>query len=197
MSIGHSAKSHKRIRKDQVLNAADYHHPKEKIQQLEKFKPYLKGEILEVFAGQGNLSKFYRRFGSVTAMTKELGNSFDYIYVLRGEKQKFNVIDVDSYGYPDRFFPVVFEMMKPECLLVFTFPIVGVNCLNGITEQHFYTFYRCKPTIGDVVGSITDWALREWIRASLLDVVKIKRIYRFVFLCRRVKSTEMCNVRNR
>lgn len=197
MSIGHSAKSHKKTRKDQALNAIDYHHPEEKIRQLEKFKQYLKGEILEVFAGQGNLSKFYQRFGNVTAITKELGNSFDYIYVLRGEKQKFNVIDIDSYGYPNRFFPVVFEMMRPECLLVFTFPILGVNCFNGITEQHFYNFYRCKPSIGDVVGRITDWALREWIITSLLDIQKIKRIYRFVFLCKRAKATELCNVRNR
>ena len=131
-------------------------------------------------------------------MTREdFGDSFDAIYKLRGAKKKYDLIDIDSYGYPDRFFPVVFEMMKPECLLVFTFPIVGINCLNGIAEQHFYTFYRCKPTIGDVVGRITDWALREWIITSLRDVVKIKRIYRFVFYCRRVKATEMCNVRNR
>ncbi len=26
---------------------------------------------------------------------------------------------------------------------------------------------------------------------------KIKRIYRFVFLCKRAKATELCNVRNR
>ena len=131
-------------------------------------------------------------------MTREdFGDSFDAIYKLRGAKKKYDLIDIDSYGYPDRFFPVVFEMMKPECLLVFTFPIVGINCLNGIAEQHFYTFYRCKPTIGDVVGRITDWALREWIITSLRDVVKIMRIYRFVFYCRRVTATEMCNVRNR
>jgi len=198
MVYGHSIKSHVKTRKGQGLNVEDYHHPKEKIKQLEKFRQYLGGDILEIFAGQGNLSKFYRRLGNVTAMTKEnFGNSFDAIYVLRGEKKKYDVIDIDSYGYPDKFFPVVFEMMRPECTLIFTFPIVGVNCLNGIMEQHFYNFYRCKPTIGDVVGRITDWALREWILVSLLDVQKIKRIYRFIFRCKRVKSTEMCNVRNR
>lgn len=197
MATGHTKKSHKKTRRRQNANVNEYHHPKEKKLQLRKFD--IKGDVLEVFAGQGNLTAYYKRRGcNVTAMTREsFGDSFDAIYKLRGAKKKYDLIDIDSYGYPDRFFPVVFEMMKPECLLVFTFPIVGINCLNGIAEQHFYTFYRCKPTIGDVVGRITDWALREWIVASLQDVVKIKRIYRFVFRCKRVKATEMCNVRNR
>lgn len=199
MGTGHSKKSHKEIREKQKMNVEDYHHPNEKIQQLKKFEDYLGGDVLEVFAGKGNLTKYYKNISnSVIAMRKEeLGSSFDAIYKLRAEKKKYNVIDIDSYGYPDKFFPVVFEMMKERCLLIFTFPIIGVNCLNGITEQHFYTFYFQKPTIGTVVGRITDWGLREWILVSLLDVVKIKRIYRFVFDCKRVKATEMCNVRNR
>jgi hypothetical protein len=155
--------------------------------------------LLEVFAGKGNLTEFYKFKGAkVTALSKgTTGDGFDYIHQLRADKKKFAWIDIDSYGYPDKFFPVVFELMKETCVLVFTFPIVGVNCLNGITEQHFYTWYRGVPTIGDVVARITDDALREWFLASLIDVKKIKRIYRFVFFCRRVKATEMCNVRNR
>ena len=182
----------------QKLNDDDYHHPKEKILQLEGLAKFLCGSILEVFAGKGNLTDFYSKFGSVTSMTKEkFGNSFDEIYRLRADKKKFNVIDIDSYGYPDKFFPIVFELMQDECLLIFTFPIVGVNCLNGISEQHFYTFYRGIPTIGDVIGSISDWGLREWFLSSIADIKKIKRIYRFAFICKRVKATEMCNVRNR
>jgi len=196
MPTGHSKDKHLRQRLLQELNEADYHHPQEKIAHLKKFK--ISGDILEVFAGAGNLTEYYKQCGTVTAMTKEqFGNSFDAIYRLRGEKHDYDVIDIDSYGYPDKFFPIVFELMKDKCLLIFTFPIIGVNCLNGITEQHFYTFYRGIPTIGDVVGTITDFALREWILVSLLDVVKIKRIYRFVFDCRKVKATEMCHVRNR
>lgn len=195
---GHSATTHKRIRKMQNLNVDEYHHPKEKIKQLKKFESYLnQSDILEVFGGKGNLTKFYQQYGKVTAMTKE-NNSFDWIYRLRGEKKKYDVIDIDSYGYPDKFFPVAFEMMKDKCLLVFTFPIVGVNCLNGITEQHFLTFWKsARPSIGDITGILTDMALREWRMLSLLDVTKIKRIWRFVFVCTRVKATNMCNVRNK
>ena len=198
MAVGHSPKKHKEIRKGQKENLDKYHHPDQKINQLENFKDDISGNILEVFGGQGNLTKWYEKQGKVTSMTKETtGNSFDYIYKLRGERKKYNVIDVDSYGYPDKFFPVVFEMMRDKCILIFTFPIVGINCLNGITEQHFINFWRSpRPTIGDVTGILTDFALRSWYLLSLKDVQRIDRIYRFVFECNRVKATELCNVKN-
>lgn len=193
---GHSSRSHRETRRKQQLNAEEYHHPKEKIAQLKEIN--ISGDILEVFAGQGNLTEYYKTLGNVTAMTKEqFGSSFDSIYLLRGNNKKYDVIDIDSYGYPDKFFPVVFEIMKEKCWLIFTFPIVGVNCLNGISEQHFYTFYRNIPSIGDIVGAITDWGMREWILPTLYDVIKIKRIYRFVFKCERKKATGLCHVRNR
>tara|TARA_Y100000310_G_scaffold274715_1_gene290897 strand:- start:2193 stop:2789 length:597 start_codon:yes stop_codon:yes gene_type:complete len=197
--VGHTAAKHKTTRVLQDQNADQYHHPSEKIMQLNEFKNFLTGDILEVFAGKGNLTEYYEQFGTVTPMTKAVfGDSFNAIYKLRADKKKFNVIDIDSYGYPDKFFPVAFELMKDECLLVFTFPVVGVNCLNGITEQHFINFWRsARPTIGDVTGILTDMALREWRLLQLLDVKKIKSIWRFVCLCKRQKATVMCNVKNR
>lgn len=198
--IGHTANTHKVIRKKQNNNDDNYHHPVEKIKQLENFTNFFKNKnILEVFAGQGNLTKYYSKFGNVTPMTKEtFGNSFDYIYQMRADSKKWSVIDIDSYGYPDHFFPVVFELMEDESLLIFTFPIVGVNCLNGIQEQHFINFWRsARPTIGDVTGVLTDLALRYWIIASLVDVVKINRIWRFIYKCKKTKATEFCNVKNR
>jgi hypothetical protein len=199
MATGHSAESHKETRKKQDSNVDEYHHPTEKIAQLEEFGDLLTGNILEVFAGKGNLTKYYERFGKVEAMTREThGDSFHAIYDLRANRRKFNVIDIDSYGYPSKFFPLVFEMMTPENLLVITFPVPGVNCLNGIMEQHFINFWRsARPTVGDVTGILTDMALREWRHLQLLSVRKIKSIWRMVFLSNRVKATEWCNVKNR
>ncbi len=183
----------------QNQNLDSHHHPKEKIKQLDIFKDQISGNILEVFAGKGNLTKYYKQYGKVEAMTKEThGNSFDSIYKLRSERKKYNVIDIDSYGYPSRFFPVVFELMRDKCLLIFTFPIIGVQCINGMVEQNFITFWgSTRPTIGDIVGKITDFALREWRIASLISVVKIKPIWRFAFVITRVKATDMCNVVNK
>jgi hypothetical protein len=196
---GHTAETHKRIRKNQALNLDAYHHPTEKIEQLKKFD-FNNLKILEVFAGKGNLTKYYKSISSkVVSMSKETtGDSFEYIYKVRSNKDKFDLIDIDSYGYPDKFFPVIFECLKDKSYLIFTFPVVGVNCLNGITEQHFINFWRSnRPTIGDVVGCITDFALRNWQLAKLVDVVKIKKIWRFVFLIEKQKATELCNVKNR
>ena len=163
-----------------------------------KYVSLIKGDILEIFAGGGNLTKYYKKYGKVTAMTKEeFGDSFDEVYRLRADRKKFNVIDIDSYGYPDLFFPVVFEMMKKESLLIFTFPMVGVNCLNEMMEQHFVTFWRSmRPSIGDVTGILTDMALRNWYVVSLIDIMKIKRIWRFMFYCKRISAPEMCNSKN-
>ena len=88
-------------------------------------------------------------------------------------------------------------MIEDNGLIIFTFPVVGVNCLNGIQEQHFITFWRSsRPTIGDVTGILTDMALRYWILIELKDVVKINRIYRFVFKCNKNKATSMTNTKN-
>lgn len=205
MATGHSANSHKRIRSAQKANDDIYHHPDEKIKQLDDMHDrgilFPGNRVLEVFAGKGNLTEYYSlvRGCNVEAMTKEThGSSFDAIYKLRSEKKKYDVIDIDSYGYPSKFFPIVFEIMLDKCMLIFTFPIIGVNCLNGITEQNFINFWHSdRPSIGDVTGVLTDMALRNWTLISLLDVRKIKRIWRFAFMCHRVKATEMCNVKNR
>jgi hypothetical protein len=65
-------------------------------------------------------------------------------------------------------------------------------------RSHYINFWRSdRPTIGDVTGVITDMALRNWYLASLVDIKKMDRIWRFAFVCRRCKATEVCNVRNR
>ena len=78
---GHTPETHKRIRKHQALNLDTYHHPIEKIEQLKKFN-FNNLKILEVFAGKGNLTKYYKSISKkVVAMSKETtGDSFDYIY---------------------------------------------------------------------------------------------------------------------
>jgi hypothetical protein len=194
-----NSEKHIRVRTAQANNEDSHHHPTEKIAQLDEFKSHIYGDILEVFAGQGNLTKYYNKLGNVTPLTKQThGDSFNSIYKLRAENNLYDVIDIDSYGYPSKFFPLVFEMIKNEGLLVFTFPIVGVQCVNGIIEQNFINFWgSSRPSVGDVTGKITDYALREWKLASLVSVRKIKRIWRFIFLIKQEKATLFCNVRNR
>tara|TARA_Y100001938_G_scaffold45199_1_gene62801 strand:- start:59 stop:658 length:600 start_codon:yes stop_codon:yes gene_type:complete len=194
-----NSEKHQIVRAAQSNNSNSHHHPVEKMLQLDELKNHIYGDILEVFGGQGNLTEYYSKLGQVTSLTKETtGDSFDYIYKLRAENKLYDVIDIDSYGYPSKFFPVVFEMIKDEGLLIFTFPVLGVQCVNGIVEQHFINFWgSARPTIGDVTGKVTDFALREWKIASLISVRKIKPIWRLAFLVKQEKATLFCNVRNR
>jgi len=179
-----------------------YHHPIEKIKQLEQLNINNHDTVLEVFAGQGNLTKWYQnKVKEVTPLSREknskinTGNSYDYIHKLRYEKKKYSIIDIDGYGYPSKFFPLVFEMMTDNAKLIFTFPRPGVKQINNMTEEHFRIFYKSdRPSIGDVTGVLTDMALREWYLLSLLNVVKIKNIYRFVYSCVRQKANVMCNM---
>ena len=190
---------HKNLRHLQKINSNSHHHPIEKVNQLKEFKNFIYGDILEVFAGQGNLTNFYKKLGNVTPLTKEItGDSFEYIYTLRSQKKVYDVIDIDGYGYPSKFFPMIIEMIKDDGLLIFTFPILGVQNINGITEQHFINFWGSyRPTVGDVTGRVTDYALRDWKLASLLSCRKIKPIWRFIFKIKQEKATLFCNVRNR
>ena len=194
-----NSKTHERLRDRQESNLDSHHHPIEKIAQLENFSEFLSGDILELFSGKGNLTKFYSEYGNVHACTKETtGDSFKYVYKLAANNKKFNVIDIDGYGLPSSFMDIVFKLMKPECLLILTFPVVGVQCVNGIFEQHYVNHWKSsRPTTGDIVGCTTDFGLRHWFLPKLIDVVKINKIWRIIFLCNRIKATEMTNTRNR
>ena len=194
-----NAEKHDRLRLKQRQYLDSHHHPIEKIQQLEKLNEYIYGDIIELFAGEGNLSKYYEKKGNLYRCTKdETGDSFQHLFELINNKKKFDVIDIDSYGYPSQFMDNIWHIMKPKTTLLITFPVMGVQCINGIVEQHFINFWRsARPSTGDVVGAVTDYGLKYWYLPKLIDIVKIKPIWRYVFTCERVKATEFCSTRNR
>jgi hypothetical protein len=108
------------------------------------------------------------------------------------------VVDIDSYGLPSKMMDSVWKLLKDESVLILTYPVVGVQCLNGIYEQHYVNHWKSsRPTVGDIIGATTDCALKHWIFPRVVDIQKIKPIWRFVFHCERVKATEFTNTRNR
>ena len=56
-----NAEKHDRLRYKQNEYLDSHHHPQEKIQQLIKLDKHIYGDILELFAGQGNLSEHYKQ----------------------------------------------------------------------------------------------------------------------------------------
>ena len=77
--------------------------------------------------GSGQSYKTLRELGDVIFTKETTGDSFEYIYKLRAENRLYDVIDIDSYGYPSKFFPLIFEMIKDEGLLIFTFQSWAFN----------------------------------------------------------------------
>lgn len=212
---------HDIVRQKQAENSNEVHHPNEKIAQIKKVLPSYCGwgdlSILELFAGHGNLTKVYSKFGEVLAneikksvfeklventeslMLVKCNNvdSFIDFHQLIALKQKFDVIDIDAYGFPSRFFPDVFLLLNKGVLFV-TMPKPYVNILNGITAAHLTSYFgEPNPSQKTIVEKIALYGLCHWRKVELIDSIDCKSIWRFAFHVEKVKATEYTGVRNR
>ena len=135
---------HDIVRKKQEQNSAEVHHPDQKINQiysvLDNSKKY---KILELFCGRENLTKHYKKFGEVELYDKKwkkTGDSYKQFHRLIWENKKYEIIDLDPYGFPNRFFPDIYLLIDKGYLFV-TMPKPYVNILNGITRTHLISYY--------------------------------------------------------
>jgi len=192
---------HDVVRKRQKENCSSAHHPDEKISQLQRILKNKTGlKILELFSGQGNLTNYYKNHGDVLAYDKKhlkTGDSFLIFHSLIFEKKKYDVIDLDPYGFPNRFFPDIFLLI--DCGLLFvTMPKPSVNILNGITQTHLISYYgEPNPSKKTIVEKIVLFGLCHWRQVELIDDIDLKSIWRFVFNVKKVKATEYTGVKNR
>lgn len=197
---------HDIVRLKQSENSTEVHHPDEKINQIMSIFSecgYKQGEntkILELFAGQGNCTKIYRKYGEVLAYDKKYlktGDSYIEYHRLIADKKKFNVVDLDPYGFPNRFFPDIFLLIDNGILFV-TMPKPYVNILNGITQTHLISYYgEHNPSEKTIISKIVLLGLCHWRKVELLSSLDCKSIWRFAFAVNKVKATEYTGVRNR
>jgi tRNA G26 N,N-dimethylase Trm1 len=195
---------HDVVRNKQKENSSEVHHPNEKLNQIEWVLNNLniqKGhEILELFCGQGNLTEAYKKFGNVTECDKKYkktGDSYLLFHKLIYEKKKFSIIDLDPYGFPNRFFPDIFLLIDDGILFV-TMPKPYVNILNGITQTHLISYYgEQNPSEDSIIERIALWGLCHWRKVELIDSIDCKSIWRFAFSVTKVKATDYTGVRNR
>lgn len=184
---------HDIVRQRQKNNADDAHHPKEKMQQI---KQYLDNKhnlrILELFCGQGNLSALYEEHGDLERYDKKLqtGDSFRVFHELISKGKIYDVVDLDPYGFPSRFFPDVFLLID-NGLLFLTFPKPHVNILNGITQTHLYCYYGAQnPTLEQIQEKIAQYGLCHWRKVCFYDVVDLGRLWRMVIHVEKIRATE-------
>ena len=195
---------HDVVRAKQSQNSNEVHHPDEKINQIESIlKNYhIKDnhKILELFAGQGNLTKVYKKYGEVIACDKKYcktGNSFLLYHKMIYEKQKFSIVDIDPYGFPTRLFPDIFLLIDNGLLFV-TMPKPYVNILNGITQAHLISYFgEPNPSEKAIIEKIATWGLCHWRKVQLISSVDCKSIWRFCFHVEKVKATDYTGVKNR
>ena len=196
---------HDVIRNKQLQNSNEVHHPNEKTKQVKRvlldFNQSNGNDlrILELFSGQGNLTKLYGDYGNVTAYDKKYlktGDSFLEYHRLISDKQKFDIVDLDPYGFPNRFFPDIFLLMDKGILFV-TMPKPYVNILNGITQTHLICYYGThNPTKEEIVEKIGLFGLSHWRKIELIDEIDCKSIWRFAFSVEKVKATDYTGVIN-
>jgi hypothetical protein len=191
---------HEVVRKRQSDNCASTTHPTEKSAQIRSILSGLSGlSTLELFAGNGNLSIVYSEYGSVLSFDKKLGtgDSFTEYHRLIADRCKFDVIDIDPYGFPSRFFPDIFLLIENGYLFI-TCPIPSVNILHDITKTHLQVFYGSdNPSMEQISERIAEFGLCHWRQVELIDCMKIDRMYRLAYKVMRIKSTEYTGVHNR
>ena len=191
---------HDIVRAKQANNDNSVHHPEEKINQLYK---YIKGnnyKILELFAGQGNLSEHYKKFGTLYAYDKKYlktGDSYLNVYDLIYNKKNFDIIDIDPYGFPNRFFPHIYLLIENGYIFI-TMPKPYVNILNGITRTHLISYYgEHNPNINIIIEKFALWGLCHWRKIQVLDILDLKSVWRICMKVTKVKATEYTGVKNR
>ena len=121
--------------------------------------------ILELFAGQGNCTRIYKEFGTVFSYDKKYLNTGDSYYVfhqLISEKKKYDVIDLDPYGFPSRFFPDIFLLIDNGIMFI-TMPKPYVNILNGIIATHLTVYFgEPNPSKETIIQKIMSYGLCHW-----------------------------------
>lgn len=218
-----SSVKHKYIRLNQAANDERHHHPVEKIDQLHRVlgddlrfavgAPF----ILETNAGYGNLTKEYTKYGIVYAfdIDKERVNYLhslnnnrivpkkcDSHHELHNEvylKNNYEVVDLDPYGFPSRYFPHVFQLIEDGYLFV-TFPKMGVQQINKITKEHYRVFWGM--TLDDKVRQeelihkkIKDYGFMSFRSVELVDSVDLGRMFRFAYKVKKESALDLVDLK--
>lgn len=216
------AERHDVTRKLQKEMSPKVHHPEEKQKQIRTFMDIHKpeGYTLELSAGEGNLTKVYAEYNIVIAYETNkskyeklvtLSQSIkgdNNILCLRRDSylgfhghitagKNFGVIDLAPYGFPNRFLPDIFLLMK-DGLMFITMPKPSVNILNGITAQHLTCYWGCRnPSLEQIIEKLKLYSLCHWRTVEVLDVLDLKSVWRMCLKVKKVNACEYTGVKNR
>lgn len=208
-----TAVKHKIRRIQQGENMDRYKHTREKSGQAVKFMPEGSLNILETNCGFGGMTEFYADFGDVECydikkdrvhFVNDLG--FENVQAIHADSELemarlsynkcvFDVVDIDPYGMPSRYFPLAFSLIDDGVMLI-TLPMIGVAQINKITIRHLQAFWGVELSekgryLDSVISRLKDYAFMHKREIEVLDVLKIDRIYR---VCMKVTKKSCCDI---
>lgn len=214
LGVTESSVKHKYIRIKQRENDDKYHHPKEKTEQvLRVMREIGKNHVavLETHCGNGNLTSVYNLYGEVLAhdidpqkveFVKSKAHEGVDVYKCDSEKEIhrhvwhnlfFDIVDVDPYGFPSRFFPHILHLLK-DGFLILTFPKIGVQQINKIMIEHYRVFWDVDIKDSEqeyrkkIIEKVKDYGFMLKKEVALFEYIDLGRTYRFVF---KVKTQSM------
>ena len=213
-----SSLKHKYVRLNQASNKDEYHHPKEKSMQAEEVLNGKEGlSILETNSGFGNMTNIYSKYGRVeaqdidkdkvralkesTSETVEVKkcDSFKEMYNQVFQGKIYDVVDLDPYGFPSRFFPHVFNLIEDGFLFV-TFPKMGVQQINKIMIKHHEVFWGLsledKDNQEDLIHDrMAEYAFKSFRSVELIDSIDLGRVYRFAYRVKKESALDLVGLK--
>jgi hypothetical protein len=185
-------------RRLQKLGDEKYTHPKEKEAQIRLVlgnRRYF--NILELFAGNGNLTKvyqdyLYKGFGKIHSYdiktTKE--DSFRLFHKFIYQEETYDIIDIDPFGFPCRLFPDIFMLIDYGYLfLTFCKP----HKIHP--SSHLSLFLKCYfgeeiPRLDNILTGVKKYSNFHWRDANVVNVLDLPGVWRIAFSVTKVMAKE-------
>lgn len=205
---------HKIRRIQQNDNQNRYRHTEEKSEMFHRHIVRADGiKVLEMHCGFGGMTEVYSQHGSVECydidrkrvdfvnekkldgVTAARGDSEKELYRLVAEGRTYDVVDIDPYGLPSRYFPHAFALIN-DGLMFLTFPMMGVAQINKITIRHYQAFWGIELSdnavyVEKIKAKLVDFAFQHKREVEFLEIAKVERIYRFAM---RVRKRSLCDI---
>ena len=216
-SIGTTANSvkHKVRRLNQDANEDRYRHTKEKIEQIDRIIDRDIGYVLETHAGFGGLTNHYADLAKHEVLAMEIKgerclalnkHGREIVHVAKCDSEheilhhlyhrhEFDILDIDPYGMPSRYFPHALKLIRNGFLFV-TFPIYGVAQMNKLTIEHLRVFWNITPADKHrycdlVISRMIDFGFMTKREVTHLETMQIGRVFRVAFKITRKSLCEL------
>ncbi len=177
------------------------HHPQQKRKQIKKYITEKDLNIIEYFSGEGNLTETYKRHGNVESFDIDNGNKEDSFLLFHKhiyEKKKYNVIDLDGYGFPFKFFPDIFLLIDTGWMFI-TWPKLYVNYPQNYRKINHQCYLGIEnPSIDNVTSSLKSWGMCHWREVEILNVIEFnRRIWRVCIKVEKISPNKFNKVYER